>query len=148
MLTFSRGVVKAANCWFLITFQDRVHCASVKRILHATDKKLLGPFRQIINDQLVMNRDRLHHLVNHFTVDFCTHNVDLWPVRFSESQESHPIAVSHFATEGVGDLVVQAEAMSNLEVQEKYLLVKNESKFLGLNYWRFLEDFLKICRKF
>lgn len=98
----------------LITFQDRVHCASVERIFHSADEKLFRPLRQVVNDQLMMNWNRLHNFVNYFSVDLRAHNIDLWPVRLRDSNESHPIAVSHLATEAEGNVVVQTEAMPNL----------------------------------
>lgn len=61
-----------------------------------------------------MHWNRLHHFINHFAADFCAHNINLWPVCVSDSEKSHPIAVSDFAAERVGDFIVQAEAMSNL----------------------------------
>lgn len=61
-----------------------------------------------------MNRNRLHNFVNHFAADFCAHNINLWPVVVSDFEESHPIAVSYFPAERVGDFIVQAITVSNL----------------------------------
>ena len=83
-------------------------------MLHAANEKFLGSFRQVINDQLMMHGNRLHHFINHFTVDFCAHNVDLRPVCVCDFEKSDPIAVADFATECVGDFIVQTKSMSNL----------------------------------
>jgi hypothetical protein len=98
----------------MLTFQDRVHGATVESVLHAADEKLLGSLGQIENDQLMVNRDRLHHLVDHLAVDLCAHAVDLRPVSLRDANEPHPIAVSHFAAECVGDFVVKSKTVSDL----------------------------------
>jgi hypothetical protein len=88
-------------------------------MLHAANEQLLGSFRQVINDQLMMHWNRLHHFINHFAVDFCAHNVDLWPVCVSDFEKTNPIAVADFAVECVGDFIVETETVSDLEEKRK-----------------------------
>jgi hypothetical protein len=83
-------------------------------VLHAANEQLFGPFRQVINDQLVVHWNRLHHFINHFAVDLCAHHVDLRPVCVSDFDETNPVAVADLAVEGVGDFIVETEAVSDL----------------------------------
>lgn len=71
----------------------------------------------------MVDRNRLHHLVNHFAAYLCAHNIDLRSVCLGDLQESHPVAVPHFATECKSDFIVKTETVTNL--RKKSLRIKN-----------------------
>jgi hypothetical protein len=111
---------------------------SVNCVSHAREKQFLGPLGQVVHNDLLVHGNRLDDFVDRLALDFCADHVDLLgtkigslnvarslsrpikpaylrSIRVGDFQESHPVAVARLAAAGEGDLVVEAEAVSDLQ---------------------------------
>ena len=98
----------------LLTFEDRVHRLAVQLTAHPDEEELLRALGQVVDDQLLVRRDRLHDLVDRLTLHLGADHVHLRPVRFRHSQKPDPVAVAYRSSINAGDLVVQSKPVSNL----------------------------------
>lgn len=64
----------------LLTFQNRVHCSSVKCASHVNEEQFLRSFGQIINYEFLMCGNRPVNFIHWFSIYFSTNYIDLFQV--------------------------------------------------------------------